>query len=353
MPTTNLIVNGTFDSGAANWTGTDIEATNTESAYLGNGSSNRVAEMDGNSGQTTVMEQTFTVDGPITTDLTLDSVLRTAANTDEGSDGFTVEILDAGGGIVTTTTIFPGTGGYSSYTVPISFPAAGEYTLRFTEVGDDDSLGPIIDNISLLVCFAGGTRILTPRGDVAIEALRVGDLVETSDGPQVLQWIGTRQVSAAELAANDKLRPVRIGAGALGTGLPRRDLLVSRQHRMLTRARLAERMFDVPEALVAAIRLTELPGIALDSGSGPLSYYHLLFDTHRVVFAEGAPSESMLTGAEALAAVSPEARAELALMFPDMVWGAASVPRAFVPKRARAKSYVARLAKNGMAVLRD
>ena len=351
MPTTNLIVNGTFDSGAANWTGTDIEANNAESAYLGNGSSNRVAEMDGNSGQTTVMEQTFTVDGPITTDLTLDSVLRTAANPDEGSDGFTVEILDAGGGVVTTTTIFPGTGGYSSYTVPISFPAAGDYTLRFTEVGDDDSLGPIIDNISLLVCFAGGTRILTPRGEVAVDDLRVGDRVQTTDGPKTLYWVGTRSVSAQELAENPKLRAVRIEKGALGQGLPHRSLRVSRQHRMLTRNALALQMFGVGEALIPAIKLVGLPGITLDEGNAPLVYHHLLFDAHRVVFAEGAPSESMLTGAEALDAVSAETAAELALMFPEMVCDDAPAPRLFVADGKSAKQYVARLGATGEPAL--
>ncbi|WHP69702.1 hypothetical protein [Phaeobacter inhibens] len=60
----DLIINGTFDSGSANWGGTDLETSYTENAYLGNGSSNRVAEMDGQSGQTTVMEQSFTVNNP-------------------------------------------------------------------------------------------------------------------------------------------------------------------------------------------------------------------------------------------------------------------------------------------------
>lgn len=351
MPTTNLIVNGTFDSGAANWSGTDIEASNTEGAYLGNGSSNRVAEMDGNAGPTTVMEQTFTVDGPITTNLTLESVLRTAANSDEGVDGFTVEILDSGGGVVATTTIFPGTGSYTTYTVPVTFPGAGDYTLRFTEVGDNDSLGPIIDNISLLVCFAGGTRIATPKGQRPIEALRIGDKIQTTDGPKVLHWIGTRHVTAAELAQNDKLHPVRIMAGALGQGLPTRDLRVSRQHRILTRNPIAAQMFGVGEALIPAIKLVGLPGITLDTRGAPLVYHHLLFDAHRVVFAEGAPSESMLTGSEALDSVSTETAAELALMFPEMVCDEAPTPRVFVADGRQAKDYVARLLKDGETAL--
>ena len=259
--------------------------------------------------------------------------------------------MGSGGGVIASTTIFPGTGSYTTYQVPITFPSAGDYTLRFTEVGDDDSLGPIIDNVSLLVCFAAGTRITTPRGHVPIEDLKVGDRVTTTDGPQTLHWIGTRTVSCNEMAENDRLRPVRIEAGALGEALPKRDLWVSRQHRMITRSAVAERMFGVFEALVPAIKLTALPGIAVDRSISQITYHHLLFDAHRIVFAEGAPSESMLTGKHALDAVSAEAAAELALMFPDMVCETVPEPRVPTLSGKRAQSYLARLSKNNKALL--
>jgi hypothetical protein len=197
------------------------------------------------------------------------------------------------------------------------------------------------------VCFAAGTRIATPRGEVPAGALRAGDAVETRDnGVQVLRWIGQRRLSAAELARRPKLRPVRIAAGALGPGCPRRELVVSPQHRLLVEGRIAERMFGAPEVLVAAIHLTRLPGIAVDAAAEDVSYVHLLFDRHEIVAAEGAAAESLHTGPEALKALSPAARAEIAALFPDL---ARPPARPLVPG-ARARRLAARHAANRRAL---
>lgn len=163
---TNLIVNGTFDAGSAGWTGTDLETTHTEAAYLGNGSSNRVAEMDGNANQTTVMEQSFNITstGSFTGTFKIDSALRNAALPDAGTDGFTVEILDNNDNVVGSMSILPTTNSFSSYTMDVTFPGPGTYTLRMTEIGDNDSLGAIIDNVEMLVCFCAGTHVATPNG---------------------------------------------------------------------------------------------------------------------------------------------------------------------------------------------
>nr|AIA91314.1 CAZy families GT4 protein [uncultured Gluconobacter sp.] len=102
-----------------------------------------------------------------------------------------------------------------------------------------------------------------------IEDLRVGDLVLTKDdGPQPLRWISSRHVSAEMLAAHPNMRPIRIRAGALGEGLPLRDLIVSPQHRMLVRSKVAERMFGEEEVLVAAKHLLELDGVDVARGYG-------------------------------------------------------------------------------------
>jgi hypothetical protein len=59
-----------------------------------------------------------------------------------------------------------------------------------------------------VTCFTSGTAIRTPKGDVLIDHLRVGDLVTTMDnGPQRICWLGRRHVDAHALRANAKLRP--------------------------------------------------------------------------------------------------------------------------------------------------
>ncbi|WP_424830712.1 Hint domain-containing protein [Ruegeria sp.] len=86
---------------------------------------------------------------------------------------------------------------------------------------------PDIPVDTVVPCFTSGTQIATPGGLRAIETLSVGDEVLTLDhGTQRIRWIGARALGVAELIQNPKLRPIRIKAGALGCGLPRRDLLV-------------------------------------------------------------------------------------------------------------------------------
>ncbi|WP_424972308.1 Hint domain-containing protein [Dinoroseobacter sp. S76] len=168
-------------------------------------------------------------------------------------------------------------------------------------------------------CFVAGSRILAETGEVPVEDLRPGDRVITADhGPQPLRAVLRRPVRAAELARSRDLRPVRIAAGALGQGLPARDLRVSPQHRLLVRSQIAARMFGIPEALVSARKLIGLPGIAPCSGADGIVYLHLVLDRHEVIFADGAPTESLYLGPGALASLTEAARDELLAVFPDL-----------------------------------
>lgn len=158
-----------------------------------------------------------------------------------------------------------------------------------------------------IVCFAAGTRVMTPRGEVAIEALRPGDLVNTLDhGPQPLLWVGQRHVGDAELIANEELRPVLITEGTLGNT---RDLLVSRQHGMMIGA----------DHLVRAIHLArDVPGVRIAHGKREVTYVHLFFAQHEIVFAEGIASESFYPGPTALRMLSPKSRAEFDQLLPAL-----------------------------------
>ena len=157
-----------------------------------------------------------------------------------------------------------------------------------------------------IVCFARGTLIKTRDGERPIEALAVGDAVMTMDaGYQPIRWIGARRLSRAELAANPRLTPIRIRAGALGRNLPERDLVVSPQHRILVRSPVALRLFDSAEVLIPANKLLTLPGIDIAWDADGVEYFHFLFDDHQIVWSNGAPTESLFTGPEALKSVPP------------------------------------------------
>ena len=167
-------------------------------------------------------------------------------------------------------------------------------------------------------CFVSGTLIQTPDGLRPVEDLNEGDFVTGYGGEELtLRKVLCRRFSALALRANPKLQPVRIVAGALGNHLPVRDLLISRQHRMLVSSKISERMFGELEVLISAIRLTKLPGIFIDKGESGVEYFHLLFDEHEVIFAEGAPTESLLLGPESLKSLNAEIREEVLTIFPE------------------------------------
>ncbi len=173
-------------------------------------------------------------------------------------------------------------------------------------------------NLIGIPCFAAGTLIETATGPRAIETLAEGDLVVTRDnGLQPIRWIGRRHLDAATLDASPNLRPIRIRAGALGAGRPATDLLVSPQHRILVRSAIAQRMFGAPEVLVAAKQLCQLDGIDI-ADAAEVTYLHMLFDRHEVVLSNGAETESLYTGPEALKSLGKAAADEIFAIFPEL-----------------------------------
>ena len=169
------------------------------------------------------------------------------------------------------------------------------------------------------ICFTAGTMIETMFGAQAIETLSAGDMVLTRDnGFRVLRWIGSTLLDRGRLDLQPHLRPILIRADALAPGFPSRDLRVSPQHRVLVRSVIARRMFGEDEILVAAKHLLGLPGIEIVNPALGVSYHHMLFDDHEVVRSNGAWTESLYTGPEALKAVSGAARREILALFPHL-----------------------------------
>lgn len=167
-----------------------------------------------------------------------------------------------------------------------------------------------------VTCFTPQSLIQTAKGLVPISDLAVGDKIMTRDhGLQELRWIGRRVVRPSELQKNQKLYPVRISAGALGSGCPERDILVSRQHRILVPDTHSAHVHDV---FISAIQLTKLSGIYVDESLDFIEYIHLLFDQHEVVFVDGTKAESLFAGPHALAALTDEQRQEIRTLFPEI-----------------------------------
>ena len=174
--------------------------------------------------------------------------------------------------------------------------------------GVDTDVGFV--NATGVPCFVAGTMIATPDGERPAETLQPGDLVLTQDdGPQPLRWIGTRQVEAT-----GDFAPIHIRANTFGV---HRDLLVSPLHRVLIRDNLAELLFGEAEVLVAARDLVNDRSVCRKAG-GQVTYVHLLFDRHQVVFSEGLETESFLPGPQTTKSFEREVVEEICAIFPEI-----------------------------------
>ena len=276
---------------------------------------------------------TFTLDfGQTSSDGSTLVTIDGSSNETDGVDNDTLDLTGLGGFTVTTTTDADGdsVSGTAIYT-------SGQ-TVSFTEIEN------------LIVCFAAGTQIRTENGLRAIETLEIGDKLLTRDnGLQPVRWIGERRITAEKLTALPNLRPIRIEAGALGDGIPSRTLIVSPQHRIFVRSKIAIRMFDAAEVLVPAKHLLGLPGVAIATDLTEVTYIHLLCDNHEIIEADGALAETLYTGTEAMRAMTPEATEEIALIFGDTPFLDLPLAR-FTPKAHQARKLVERHVKNNHAM---
>jgi len=133
-------------------------------------------------------------------------------------------------------------------------------------------------------CFLAGTHLATPDGPRRVEELRIGDLVLTADGCAApVHWIGVQTIVPVFA---DPLRsfPVRIAAGALGPGMPRRDLLLSPDHALFLDGVLVQAGALLNGTTI--VREREMPE--------RFTYFHVELDDHALILAEGVPTETFV-----------------------------------------------------------
>lgn len=268
-----------------------INASNWYSVAISDGGDSDFRDNDGNQ----TLNGAQTIDGVLYSDGTRVEAEYSLTLTD-GTDtwtvvGFNVNNSSPAYGTVEGLAFIGGPGGFPPVGVPLTISAAGE--------------GPNfeVSEYATPICFARGTRVMTPGGLRRVETLGPGRLVQTRDnGFQPVLWIGQSQFPAVGPAAPIKLRP-----GALGN---ERALVLSPNHRVLLTGWRAEMLFGEPEVLAPAAALRDDIRILRQPG-GTVEYVHLAFERHEVILSEDLWTESLLPGSEALFAMSAQARAAL------------------------------------------
>ncbi len=169
-----------------------------------------------------------------------------------------------------TVTLAPGTpgatpvtGGTSGHTINLTNNIGTEYTYP---------------------CFYPGTMLATEDGEIAVENVTIGTLLNTASGELLpVRWVGWSEV-AMRFADPLRTLPIRIKADALADGVPARDLLVSPDHAIF-----------VDGMLVQASALVNGTGIIREEDvPESFRYYHVEFATHELLLADGCPAESFV-----------------------------------------------------------
>jgi hypothetical protein len=211
------------------------------------------------------------------------------AGTLAGFNGDTITGFGAGDSI----TLDGVTGFTTSYSAGVLTLTSGSTTdtIDFSTPGGVVTVTAAEGNTTLTVvpCFAAGTRIATPQGERPVEALRPGDKVLTVLGEVLpVVWVGHRVVDCDAHPEPGCVWPIRIQAHAFARGIPRRDLFLSPDH-----AILAQGVLIPAKQLVngTTIRQVVQPVVA---------YHHIELTRHAVILSEGLPTESFLdTGVDA------------------------------------------------------
>ena len=193
---------------------------------------------------------------------TFGDITNATPGTYDASTNTTALALDDGGSLVATLTM---EGDYSGTTFTVS-QASG-----FVDVG-------------AAPCYCPGTLIQMERGQKRVEDLKIGDEVMTMSGAlRPIKWIGRRSYSGRFAAGQKDILPICIKAGASEDHVPRRDLWISPHHAMY-----------IDGVLIEAKDLVNGASIVKAERADKVEYFHIELDTHDVIIAEGALSESFV-----------------------------------------------------------
>lgn len=206
-----------------------------------------------------------------------------------GSDMITLESFGAGdilskNSATNTITITSADKSQSQNYVFAEGTSLNDIVLSASQIPNSSIYQDVLTIEEQVACYCLGTRVLTARGEVEVEALSIGDHVMTRDnGLQPIRWIGHRPYRGRFLMANRNLLPICFKKGSLAENVPHRDLWVSIHHAMY-----------IDGLLIEAKDLRNDVSIYQVDSADEVDYFHIELENHDVIIAEGAFSETFL-----------------------------------------------------------
>ena len=156
---------------------------------------------------------------------------------------------------------------------------------------------PVFDDA--FSAFARGTMFATDRGLVAVEDLWPGAKVRLRDGGAArLLWRGSTMIVPQGQGQDPAMtRLTRISTDTLGLGRPFQDLMLGPKARVVNRHPGVRLLTGRDAALLPAVDLVDGVAVAEVSPPSPVEVFHLAFDRHERLLANGVEVESYHPGA--------------------------------------------------------
>lgn len=182
--------------------------------------------------------------------------------------------------------------------------------------------------------FARGTLIQTVHGDVAIEDLHPGDMINTTSGEaSKLVWIGSTSFSPID--AGRRIPMISIMPDSFGQSRPSSVLTVGpgarvlhTPHHLRSEAGSARMLTPVRELLDGVNVIEVVPPT-------PVRLFHICLERHATVHAGGIEMETFHPGASAMRSLPHSLQSRFLSMFPGIShisdFGPLAHPRAPVP----------------------
>jgi hypothetical protein len=172
-----------------------------------------------------------------------------------------------------------------TYDLILSGIPAGEYF----HLAPDQGIGAGTNiTESSVACYCRGTLIATTDGERPVETLEIGDDVVTASGAaRPIKWIGKRSYGGRFLMGRKDILPICFKAGSLGNDVPRRDLWISPHHAMFFENETGGVLIEAKDVVNGA-------SIVQAEDVDSVEYFHIELETHDVIIAEGAWSETFV-----------------------------------------------------------
>ena len=189
----------------------------------------------------------------------------------------------------------PGSYDATTGTTTVSLTDAGSQVATLTFMGDyqDTTFFTAVSggNIEVdeVACYCAGTHILTSSGEKPVEELKIGELLVTFNGAmRPIKWIGRRSYGGRFVMGRKDILPICFKAGSLADNVPGRDLWISPHHAMCFEDEAQGRLLIEAKDLVNGVSIVQAEHV------DEVAYFHIELETHDVIIAEGALSETFV-----------------------------------------------------------